>query len=50
MTKEKIKYVLDNEDNIAEEIDEKLEELNIDLSDDFSAENIKGFYDECNKY
>lgn len=53
MTKEKIKYVLDNEDNIAEEIDEKseeLKELNIDLSDDFSAENIKGFYDECNKY
>ena len=51
MTKEQIKFFIDNEETIFDEIDQRLESLGqeIDLPDDISAENIINFYDEYYK-
>lgn len=51
MTKEQIKFFIDNQETIFDEIYQRLESLGqeIDLPDDISAENIRYFYDECYK-
>ena len=55
MTKEQIKFFIDNEQTIYDEIYQRLESLGqerdlIDLPDDASAENIRDFYDEQYKH
>lgn len=52
MTKEQIKFFIDNEQTIFDEIDQRLESLGqqIDLPDDASAENIRDFYAEYYKH
>lgn len=51
MTKEQIKFFIDNQETIFDEISQRLESLGqeIDLPDDISAENIINFYDEYYK-
>ena len=46
MTKEQIKFFIDNEETIFDEIDQRLESLGreIELPDDISAENIRDVY------
>lgn len=52
MTKEQIKFFIDNEQTIFDEIDQRLKSLGqeIDLPDDVSAENIRDFYAEYYKH
>ena len=52
MTKEQIKFFIDNEETIFDEIDQRLESLGreIELPDDISAENIRDVYDEYYKH
>jgi len=52
MTKEQIKFFIDNEETIFDEIDQRLESLGeeIDLLDDVSAENIRDVYNEYYKH
>lgn len=52
MTKEQIKFFIDNQETIFDEIDQRLDSLGqeIDLPDDVSVENIRGFYDEYYKH
>ena len=52
MTKEQIKFFIDNQETIFDEIGQRLESLGqeIELPDDISAENIRNFYDEYYKH
>lgn len=52
MTKEQIKFFIDNEETIFDEIDQRLESLGqeIDLPYNVSVENIRDFYDEYYKH
>lgn len=52
MTKEQIKFFIDNEETIFDEIGQRLESLRreIVLPDDISDENIRDVYDECYKH
>ena len=52
MTKEQIKFFIDNQETIFDEIGQRLESLGqeIDLPDDISAENIRNLYDEYYKH
>lgn len=52
MTKEQIKFFIDNQETIFDEIGQRLDSLGqeIDLPDDASVENIRDFYDEYYKH